>query len=213
MVSHGSCTATVALEIISPIIRGSGHGRERWRRARWNAWRTRKSRRRLSRPRVGDQIGRVLVGLGSTALPLTCSFCSTLPKFCQGPSRPADHHFREQTYGDPFSLLCSFSCTLGPHALVSRGPEGKMKETVSHRAPKIMCVYAFRKMSFVSDKIRYSKKLQFSILNNQDAVKVSEFEVTHRDLYTPTDRLPVKNGVLDRRLVRPLLVILCRVLR
>ena len=47
-----------------------------------------------------------------------------------------------------------------------------------------------------------SKKLQFSILSNQDAVKISEFEVTHRDLYTPTDRLPVKNGVLDRRLVR-----------
>ena len=48
----------------------------------------------------------------------------------------------------------------------------------------------------------HSKKLQFSILSNQDAVKISEFEVTHRDLYTPTDRLPVKNGVLDRRLVR-----------
>lgn len=48
----------------------------------------------------------------------------------------------------------------------------------------------------------HSKKLQFCILSNQDAVKISEFEVTHRDLYTPTDRLPVKNGVLDRRLVR-----------
>ena len=47
-----------------------------------------------------------------------------------------------------------------------------------------------------------SKKLQFSIFNNQDTVKLSEFEVTHRDLYTATDRLPVKNGVLDRRLVR-----------
>ena len=48
----------------------------------------------------------------------------------------------------------------------------------------------------------YSKKIQFSLLNNQDTVKLSEFEVTHRDLYTPVDRLPVKNGVLDRRLVR-----------
>jgi len=46
-----------------------------------------------------------------------------------------------------------------------------------------------------------SKKLQFSLLNAQDTVKISEFEVTHRDLYTATDRLPVKNGVLDRRLV------------
>ncbi len=53
----------------------------------------------------------------------------------------------------------------------------------------------------VSDHVHCSKKLQFSILSNQDAVKISEFEVTHRDLYTPTDRLPVKNGVLDRRLV------------
>ncbi len=46
------------------------------------------------------------------------------------------------------------------------------------------------------------KKLQFSLLNAQDTVKVSEFEVTHRDLYTATERLPVKDGVLDRRLVR-----------
>ncbi|KZT66991.1 beta and beta-prime subunits of DNA dependent RNA-polymerase [Daedalea quercina L-15889] len=57
-----------------------------------------------------------------------------------------------------------------------------MKEPVSHQAPKVI------------------KKLQFSLLNNQDAVKISEFEVTHRDLYTPVDRHPVKNGVLDRRL-------------
>jgi hypothetical protein len=45
------------------------------------------------------------------------------------------------------------------------------------------------------------KQLQFSLLNAQDTVKISEFQVTHRDLYTPTDRLPVKDGVLDRRLV------------
>ncbi|KAF9498249.1 beta and beta-prime subunits of DNA dependent RNA-polymerase [Pleurotus eryngii] len=57
-----------------------------------------------------------------------------------------------------------------------------MKETVSHQAPKVI------------------KKLQFSLLNSQDTVKISEFEVTHRDLYTPIDRLPVKDGVLDRRL-------------
>ncbi|KAH9928960.1 beta and beta-prime subunits of DNA dependent RNA-polymerase [Fomitopsis serialis] len=57
-----------------------------------------------------------------------------------------------------------------------------MKEPVSHKAPKVI------------------KKLQFSLLNNQDTVKISEFEVTHRDLYTAVDRHPVKNGVLDRRL-------------
>ncbi|KAF8876261.1 hypothetical protein BD779DRAFT_1560988 [Infundibulicybe gibba] len=57
-----------------------------------------------------------------------------------------------------------------------------MKEVVSHQAPKVI------------------KKLQFSLLNAQDTVKISEFEVTHRDLYTATDRLPVKHGVLDRRL-------------
>ncbi|KAJ3553806.1 hypothetical protein NP233_g12563 [Leucocoprinus birnbaumii] len=57
-----------------------------------------------------------------------------------------------------------------------------MKEAVSHKSPKVI------------------KKLQFSLLNAQDTVKISEFEVTHRDLYTPTDRLPVSNGVLDRRL-------------
>ncbi|KIY66237.1 beta and beta-prime subunits of DNA dependent RNA-polymerase [Cylindrobasidium torrendii FP15055 ss-10] len=57
-----------------------------------------------------------------------------------------------------------------------------MKEVVSSRAPKVI------------------KALQFSLLNPQDTVKVSEFEVTHRDLYTPVERLPVKDGVLDRRL-------------
>lgn len=45
------------------------------------------------------------------------------------------------------------------------------------------------------------KQLQFSLLNPQDVVKLSEFQVTHRDLYTATDRAPVKDGVLDRRLV------------
>jgi DNA-directed RNA polymerase III subunit RPC1 len=47
-----------------------------------------------------------------------------------------------------------------------------------------------------------SKQLQFSTLTAQDVVKISEFQVTHRDLYTTTDRAPVKDGVLDRRLVR-----------
>ncbi|KAG2125902.1 hypothetical protein BD769DRAFT_1736203 [Suillus cothurnatus] len=57
-----------------------------------------------------------------------------------------------------------------------------MKETVPSEAPKVI------------------KQLQFSLLNAQDTVKISEFQITHRDLYTPTDRLPVKDGVLDRRL-------------
>lgn len=47
-----------------------------------------------------------------------------------------------------------------------------------------------------------SKKLQFSTLTAQDVVRISEFQVTHRDLYTTSDRAPVKDGVLDRRLVR-----------
>ena len=59
----------------------------------------------------------------------------------------------------------------------------RMKETVSHHHPKVI------------------KKLQFSLLNPQDVVKLSEFQVTHRELYTAADRLPVKDGVLDRRLV------------
>lgn len=45
-----------------------------------------------------------------------------------------------------------------------------------------------------------SKKIQFSLFSNQDIVKLSEFQVTHRDLYTAGERAPVKNGVLDRRL-------------
>ncbi|KAE9394109.1 beta and beta-prime subunits of DNA dependent RNA-polymerase [Gymnopus androsaceus JB14] len=57
-----------------------------------------------------------------------------------------------------------------------------MKESVSHQAPKVI------------------KQLQFSLLNAQDTVRCAEFEITHRDLYTPVDRLPVKDGVLDRRL-------------
>ncbi|TDL29012.1 beta and beta-prime subunits of DNA dependent RNA-polymerase [Rickenella mellea] len=57
-----------------------------------------------------------------------------------------------------------------------------MKEAVSHQAPKVI------------------KKIQFSLLNAQDVVKLSEFQVTHRDLYTPTERVPAKGGVLDRRL-------------
>jgi len=66
-----------------------------------------------------------------------------------------------------------------------------MKETVSHHHPKVI------------------KKLQFSLFNPQDVVKLSEFQVTHRELYTAADRLPVKDGVLDRRLVPSLHFLPC----
>ena len=51
------------------------------------------------------------------------------------------------------------------------------------------------------DWLPFSKKIQFGLLSAQETVKISELEVTHRDLYTATDRLPVKDGVLDQRLV------------
>lgn len=59
------------------------------------------------------------------------------------------------------------------------------------------CPSCFRKFLIPLSR----KQLQFSLLNAQDTVKISEFQVTHRDLYTATDRVPVKDGVLDRRLV------------
>ncbi|KAG2338194.1 hypothetical protein BDR05DRAFT_952097 [Suillus weaverae] len=40
----------------------------------------------------------------------------------------------------------------------------------------------------------------FSLLNAQDTVKISKFQVTHCDLYTSTNQLPVKDGVLDHQL-------------
>ena len=77
-----------------------------------------------------------------------------------------------------------------------------MKETVSHQAPKVMYVLAILSgVVVLTDPLPCRQKLQFSLLNAQDTVKISEYEVTHRDLYTPIDRLPVKDGVLDRRLV------------
>ncbi|KAF9077107.1 hypothetical protein BDP27DRAFT_1311829 [Rhodocollybia butyracea] len=57
-----------------------------------------------------------------------------------------------------------------------------MKESVSHQSPKVI------------------KKIQFSLLNPQDTVKLAEFEAVQKELYTADTRLPVKDGVLDRRL-------------
>jgi DNA-directed RNA polymerase III subunit RPC1 len=59
-----------------------------------------------------------------------------------------------------------------------------MKEQVIDNTPK---------------KIRY---LQFGVMSPQNMVKIAEFEVTQRDLYKPESRIPVKNGVLDLRLVK-----------
>lgn len=40
------------------------------------------------------------------------------------------------------------------------------------------------------------------MFNSQDVVKISEFEVTHRDLYSAgADRSTATDGVLDKRLV------------
>ncbi|KAG8950075.1 hypothetical protein FRC03_012963 [Tulasnella sp. 419] len=58
-----------------------------------------------------------------------------------------------------------------------------MKDIVSHDNPK---------------KI---KSIQFSMLTAQEMVKLSQFEVTHRDLYAAgPERVTAKDGVLDRRL-------------
>ncbi len=76
-----------------------------------------------------------------------------------------------------------------------------MKETVLQNAPKVMYVSFIRLSQPRSIDGASSKKLQFSTLTAQDVVRISEFQVTHRDLYTATDRAPVKDGVLDRRLV------------
>ncbi|KAI8072537.1 hypothetical protein BC940DRAFT_292818 [Gongronella butleri] len=57
-----------------------------------------------------------------------------------------------------------------------------MKEQVLDNTPK---------------KIRY---IQFGVLSPQSMVKISEFEITQRDLYMPESRVPVKGGVLDPRL-------------
>ena len=45
-------------------------------------------------------------------------------------------------------------------------------------------------------------KIQFGMLSPQQIVQLSEFEVTHKELYTPENRQPSANGPLDRRLVR-----------
>ena len=70
--------------------------------------------------------------------------------------------------------------------------------TESHVSTIQICL----RIEYIEEGRTYRKQIQFSLLNPQDVVKLSEFQVTHRDLYTAVDRLPVKDGVLDRRLVR-----------
>lgn len=52
-----------------------------------------------------------------------------------------------------------------------------------------------------------SKNLQFSVFSAQDIVRLSEFEVTTRDLYVAgtngAGKTPAPQGLLDRRLVSP----------
>ncbi|KAL0083699.1 hypothetical protein J3Q64DRAFT_1748787 [Phycomyces blakesleeanus] len=57
-----------------------------------------------------------------------------------------------------------------------------MKEQVNDNTPK---------------RIRH---IQFGVMSPQNMVKISEFEITQRDLYQPESRTPVKGGVLDLRL-------------
>ncbi|ORZ16350.1 hypothetical protein BCR42DRAFT_414870 [Absidia repens] len=57
-----------------------------------------------------------------------------------------------------------------------------MKEQVLDNTPK---------------RIRF---IQFGVLSPQNMVKISEFEITQRDLYQHESRVPVPGGVLDRRL-------------
>lgn len=47
-----------------------------------------------------------------------------------------------------------------------------------------------------------SRYIQFGVMSPQNMVKISEFEITQRDLYMPESRTPIKGGVLDLRLVR-----------
>lgn len=46
-----------------------------------------------------------------------------------------------------------------------------------------------------------SKHIEFGILEPHEISNISEVEVVNRELYSVSDRLPVKHGVLDRRLV------------
>lgn len=62
------------------------------------------------------------------------------------------------------------------------------------------------KANVTSDAPKRIKSLQFSVFSPQEVVQLSEFEVTHRDLYVAGEnglgKMPAVGGLLDRRLVR-----------
>lgn len=47
-----------------------------------------------------------------------------------------------------------------------------------------------------------SKSIRFGLMSNQEIQKVAEFHVFERNLYQMPQRVPMKNGILDQRLVR-----------
>ena len=47
-----------------------------------------------------------------------------------------------------------------------------------------------------------SKSIRFGLMSNQEVQKVAEFHVFERTLYQMPARAPMKNGILDPRLVR-----------
>jgi hypothetical protein len=57
------------------------------------------------------------------------------------------------------------------------------------------------RVHLVSISSHSRKCIQFGVFSQQDIAKAAEFEITQRDLYTIPERVPVKNGVLDLRLV------------
>ncbi|CAD6948305.1 unnamed protein product, partial [Tilletia laevis] len=52
----------------------------------------------------------------------------------------------------------------------------------------------------VQDVPKKIKHIQFGVLSMQDIARLSELEVTSKDLYNIADRTPVTQGVLDRRM-------------
>jgi hypothetical protein len=47
-----------------------------------------------------------------------------------------------------------------------------------------------------------SKSIRFGLMSNQEIQRVAEFHVFERNLYQMPQRAPLKNGILDPRLVR-----------
>jgi hypothetical protein len=54
----------------------------------------------------------------------------------------------------------------------------------------------------VGSLARDSKSIRFGLMSNQEIQRVAEFHVFERNLYQMPQRAPLKNGILDTRLVR-----------